>query len=125
MRLIAAVLCVLASFVAYAAQNGTVTFDVPNTGGAPSGYRLFRDGVLVGTLTSGQTLTALAPNDVGTYVIGVEAVNATGPGTRVNKTVVLGPPPLPVPGPVRNLQITLNCSTTTPPTCTVAVSDAP
>jgi len=113
------VLCLLA-LPAFAAQNGTITFDVPNTGGAPTGYRLYRDGTLVGAVTSGQTFTALFPNDIGTYTIGVEAFNATGAGPRVNKSVVLGPV---VPGPVRNLVITLNCATTTPPTCTVTVTD--
>jgi len=117
-----AVLLALIALSAFAAQNATITFDVPNTGGAPTGYRLFRDGALVGSVANGQTLTALFPNDVGTYLIGVEAFNATGAGQRVNKSVVLGDV---VPGPVRNLLITLNCATTSPPTCTVVITDAP
>lgn len=105
-----------------AQQNGTITFDLPNTGGAPTGFRLYRDNVLVGAVASGQTLSALLPGNTGTWTIGVEAFNATGPGPRVNKSVTVGPV---VPGPVRNLVITLNCETTNPPTCTVSVNDAP
>jgi hypothetical protein len=103
---------------AFAAQDGTITFSPPVTGGAPTGYRLYRDSTLVGTVSSGQTLTALFPNDVGVYQIGVEAFNATGAGPRVTQTVTLGAV---VPGPVTNLKITLNCATTSPPTCTVTV----
>ncbi len=88
--LILAAAFVLAALPAFAAQNGTVTFDVPNTGGAPSGYRLYRDGTLVATVTSGQSVTALSPVDVGTIVLGVEAFNAAGAGPRVNKSYTLG-----------------------------------
>lgn len=115
-------LVALAALPLNAAQNAAFTFDIPNTGGTPTGYRVYRDNTLVGSLTSGQSLNAFFPNDTGTYLVGVEAFNATGPGSRVNKTVVLGPA---VPGPVRNLVITLNCATTTPATCTVTVTDAP
>lgn len=103
----------------FAAQDATITFSPPVTGGAPTGYRLFRDGTLIGAVATGQTLTALFPNDVGTYQVGVEAFNATGTGQRVTKTVVLGAV---VPGPVTNLIITLNCATSSPPTCTVTVN---
>ncbi len=125
MRIVAGLL--LSAFLALpaiAAQDGTITFDLPNTGGAPSGFRLYRDGAVVATITSGQTVTALAPIDVGTFVIGVEAFNATGPATRVNKTVTLGAV-LQVPGPVRNVQIRFACAERTPATCTVTITDAP
>lgn len=120
-RLLFTLLAVSASFAALAAQNGTVTFDVPNTGGAPTGYRLYRDGTLVGSVTSGQTFTALFPNDTGTYVIGVEAFNATGPGPRVNKSVTLSPL---VPGPVRNVVITCPVPPA-PATIVCTIVDAP
>lgn len=122
MRLLVGVLLLALSLPLAAQQAGTVTFDVPSSGGAPTSYRLFRDGTLVGNLTPGQTITALFPSSAGSWVIGVEAVNATGAGPRVNRTVTLGPP---LPGPVRNLNITLSCSTATPPTCSVTVVDAP
>lgn len=121
MRLIAALL-VLVALPAFAQQSGVVQFDPPNTGGAPTGYRLYRDNVLVGAVTPGQTVSALFPSSAGSWTIAVEAFNSTGPGPKVSKLVTLGPV---VPGPVRNLVITLNCATTSPPTCTVAVTDAP
>lgn len=119
--LLAAALCALA-FSALAQQSGVVQFDPPNTGGAPAGYRLYRDNVLVGAVTPGQAVSALFPSNTGTWVIGVEAFNATGAGPRVNKSVTLG---VVAPGPVRNFVITLNCAGTSPPTCTVVIADAP
>jgi len=117
-----AIAAVLLALPAIAAQNGTITFDVPNTGGAPTGYRLFRDGTIVGSVTNGQTFTALSPVDVGTVLLGIESFNATGTGPRVNKSVTLGAV---VPGPVRNVVYTFACAQTTPPTCTVTITDAP
>lgn len=119
--LLGAALAAAVALGAHAAQNATITFDVPSTGGAPTGYRVYRDGTLVGAVTSGQTLTALFPNDTGTYTIGVEAFNATGAGPRVNKSVVLA---LAAPGPVRNLVITCPVPAT-PATVTCTVTDAP
>lgn len=103
---------------AFAAQDATITFSPPITGGAPTGYRLYRDSTLIGSVSSGQTLTALFPNDIGTYAIAVSAFNATGEGPKVTQTVTLGAV---VPGPVQNLTITLKCATASPPTCTVIV----
>jgi len=125
--LVTALLCALA-VPAFAAQNATITFDVPNTGGAPTGYRLFRDGTLIGAVTSGQTLTALFPNDVGTYLVGVESWNAACGVSplpscpRVNKSVTLGLAP---PGPVRNVVIACPVPEVTPATVTCTVTDAP
>lgn len=120
MRTIVAVFLMAALFAApvpalAAPQDITVTFDVPTTGGAPTGYRLFKDGTQVGAVIPGQKFTAALPGD-GSYVLGVEAFNATGAGARVNRTITVGPL---VPGPVGNLVITIACATTTPATCTV------
>lgn len=121
--LFAAVAALAISLSAVAQQQaGTITFDAPGSGGAPTSYRFYRDGTLVGNVTSGQTISALVPSSAGQWTIGVEAVNASGAGPRVNRIVTAGPP---LPGPVRNLNITLSCSTATPPTCSVTVVDAP
>jgi hypothetical protein len=125
MRYLLAFALLVASLPALAAQDGTVTFSPPTSGGAPTGYRLYRDGTLVGPVTSGQTIPGLFPNDTGTYVIGVEALNTAGAGTRVNRTVVLGPPPVQPPGPVINLTINAPCATSNPPTCTIVVTQTP
>lgn len=124
MRSFVAALALLCFALPVAAQqSGTVSFDAPNTGGAPTGYRIYRDNVLVGAVTPGQSVTALAPSNAGTWVLGVEAFNATGPGTRVNKSVTIGALP---PGPVRNLTFTFSCSTSTPPACgPITITDAP
>ena len=121
-RLIVGALLALATLPALGQQSGTVQFDPPNTGGAPTGYRLYRDSVLVGAVTPGQTLAALFPSNTGTWTIAVEAFNAAGAGPRVSKSVTVG---VPAPGPVRNFVITLNCAASSPPTCTVTVVDAP
>lgn len=119
--LIAATLLCL-TVPALAQQSATISFDPPSTGGAPTGYRLYRDGTLVSAVTSGQTLTNLFPSNAGSWVIGVEAFNATGPGPRVNQTVTIGPV---APGPVRNVQINCPVPVVTPATVTCSVTAAP
>jgi len=129
-----AALLLLVALPALAQQSGTVQFDPPNTcvvAGthaassaaastcAPSGYRVYRDGTLVGAITPGGSITFPAN---GTFVIGVEGFDADGAGPRVNKQVVVGPPPT-VPGPVRNFTIIGTCATTNPVTCSFTVSD--
>lgn len=118
MRILAGLL-LLVAFPLAAQQAGTVTFDPPTTGGAPTGYRLYRDSTLIGPVTSGQTIPGLFPANTGTWVISVEAFNATGPGPKVGKTVTLGPV---VPGAVINLTITAPCAVAQPPTCSVVVT---
>lgn len=122
MRQIAAVLLLLVCLPAFGQQAGTVTFDAPTTGGAPTGYRLYRDNVLVGPVTSGQTIPNLFPANTGTWVIAVESFNTAGPGPRVTKTVTLGPPPIQPPGPVINVVIDAPCAKASPPTCTINVT---
>ena|SRR5688572_6752163 len=119
MRLIAAGLLLCLAMPAFAQQSGTVTFGAPTTGGAPTGYRLYRDGTLVGPVTSGQTVANLFPANTGTWVFAVEAFNATGAGPRVSTTVTLGPP---LPGPVINVVIDAPCAKANPPTCVITVS---
>lgn len=121
LALVFALTVVPAAFAAPTPQDVTITFSLPVTGGAPTGYRLFKDGVLVGSTAPSQVFTALLPDTSGSYQIGVEAFNATGTGQRVTKTVT--PTQITqVPGPVQNLTITLSCATTSPPTCTVTVN---
>lgn len=125
-RLLLAALCVLA-FPAFAQQSGTVTFDPPATGGAPAGFRLYRDNVLVGPVTSGQLVAGLFPTNTGSWVFSVETHNAACGASglpacpRVNRTVTLGPPPLQPPGPVISVTVDAPCARATPPTCTVTV----
>lgn len=127
MRLIALLLCALA-LPAFSAQNATVTFSAPNTGGTPAGYRIYRDNVLVGPVQSGQTLTGFFPTDTGSFVVSVESHNAACGSTglpacpRVNQTVVLGPPPIQPPGPVINVIVRAPCAEATPPTCTLVIN---
>ena len=120
MRIVVAVL-LLVSFPSFAQQAGTVSFDPPNTGGAPTGYRLYRDNVLVGPVTSGQTVPNLFPANTGTWVIAVEAFNTAGPGPRSSKTVTLSPPLQP-PGAPLNIVIVAPCASATPPTCVITVT---
>lgn len=118
--LVAALLCLVMPVAAQ--QSGTVTFDPPTTGGVPTGYRLYRDNVLVGPVTSGQTVANLFPANTGAWAIAVESFNTAGPGPRVTKTVTLGPPPIQPPGPVINVVIDAPCAKATPPTCTVNIT---
>ena len=120
MKTLLAVL-LLVSFPVLAQQAGTVTFGAPTTGGAPTGYRLYRDGTQVGTtVTSGQTVANLFPTNTGTWVIGVEAFNTAGAGPRVTRTVTLGPVIQP-PGPIPTITITAPCATAVPATCVITV----
>jgi len=115
----------------FAAQDGTITFTLPTTGGAITGacatatpatcgIRLFRDNTLVGPITPGQAFPALFPNDTATYQLGIETWNVSGVN-RVTKTLALTALPLP-PGPVQNIQIVVNCTLTTPATCTAVAN---
>jgi len=108
-----AVLCALALPV-LAQESATVLFDPPSSGGAPTGYRLYRDNVLVVTVTAGQTIPNLAP-DANPHTYALEAFNATGPGPRVTFGPT-SPGPLP-PGPPRNFRLVFDCAVATPPTC--------
>jgi len=118
MRLLA-VVAVLVALPAFSQQAGTVTFGAPTTGGAPTGYRLYRDNVLVGPVTSGQTVANLFPANVGTWAFAVEAFNAAGAGPRLSTTVTLG---VPAPGVPVSIVITAPCANATPPTCTISVN---
>lgn len=100
-------------------QDATITFSPPTTGGAPTGYRAYRDATLVGPVVSGQPLTAFFPADIGTFVVGVEPFNATGAGPRTTATAVLGPT---APGAIPKITITVPCATALPPTCTLVVN---
>jgi hypothetical protein len=127
--LIVLAFCVM-SLGALAQQSGVVNFGPPIAGGAPAGYRLYRDGVLVGPVTAGQTVANLFPANAGAWTFAVESHNAACGATplpacpRVTPTIsptVLGPPPLQPPGPVINVTITAPCATASPPTCTINV----
>ena len=117
MRLLVA-LFVLATLPALGQQSGTVQFDPPNTGGPVTGYRLYRDGTLIGPVTGAQqTIASLFPSQFGSWTYAIETL---GPGCgttplpacpRVSLLVPIVPP---APGPVRNLQI---CVQVTPPVC--------
>ena len=129
MRLLAGLLLLIVCTPAFAQQSGTVTFSPPDTGGTPTGYRLYRDNTLVGPVTPGQTISGLFPADTGTWTFGVEAFNAAcgvsplPACTRVTTPpITLGGPPLQPPGPVIGLIISAPCATTSPPTCTVTVT---
>lgn len=102
--------------IAWAASyDVTVTFSPPATG-VPDGYRFYVNDCAVsgptaapvGTVTSGQTFTGLITVD-GTYQMCVRPFNAAGetldPGPVA--TVVIAD--LPVPGPIQNLSISVNC----------------
>lgn len=136
MRLIAAVFAALAFCLpALAQQSGVVGFDPPNTcvvastfapssdaasTCAPSSYRLYRDGTLVGNITPNGSITF--PSASGTFLLGIEAVGARGPGPRVTRQVVVGVPT--VPGPVLNVTVSSPCLNASPP-CTINVTIAP
>lgn len=124
MRLLAAVLAlvsVVLAMPAFAAspQDGTFTITPPTTGGAPTGYRVYVDNKLFGTVTSGQKLTALVP-DFGTYSIALEPFNSAGSGPRTTQQHTLGGPPGPA-----TFTLTFSCTQTTPPTCTDVVVSTP
>ena len=127
MRFLFAGLLALVALPALAQQAGTVTFDVPTTGGTPAGYRLYRENVLVGPVTSGQTIANLFPANTGTWTCAVESHNAACGASplpacpRVSFSRTLGPPPLQPPGPVINVTVTAPCATAQPPTCTITV----
>jgi hypothetical protein len=106
MRLMLALAALLLGLPALAQQAGTVSFGAPTTGGTPSGYRLYRDNVLVGPVASGQTIANLFPANVGSWAFTVEAFNTTGPGPRASVTVSLGPP---IPGAPVQIVITAPC----------------
>lgn len=118
-----------AAFAAPQPQDMTVTITIPNTGGAPVGYRLYRDGTAIGTpcappsaglcFASGVPVSNALPDNTGVYVIGTEAFNATGTGPRLNSTLTMTPP---VPGAIPKITISVPCATTLPPTCTVVVN---
>lgn len=122
-------LTVAPAFAAPQPQDVTITITPPVTGGAPAGYRAYRDGTAIGApclapstglcAVSGQPIVSGFPDNVGTYVLGVEAFNATGTGPRLNNTVTMTPP---VPGAIPKITITVPCATTLPPTCTVVVN---
>lgn len=129
-------LAALAISTVQAQQSAIATFDVPNTcvvAGTlasstdpastcvPTGFRIYRNNTLVGAIASGGSIQFPAN---GTFTVGIEPYDADGPGPRVNKQVVVGPPPT-VPGPVRNFTLTAACATTTPVSCTFTVTDAP
>ena len=115
--LLAALSLLIAAPIAFAQTTivTTVNFDVPITGGAPDGYRLYVDDCAasgptaapVGTVTSGQEFTGILPG-VGTYDVCVRPFNATGeladPGPVAN--VVIGAA---LPGPVENLDVIITC----------------
>jgi hypothetical protein len=130
MRLLAGILLLAFSLPLAAQQSGVVNFGAPIAGGAPAGYRLYRDGALVGPVTAGQTVPNLFPANTGAWTFAVEAHNAACGTTplpacpRVTPAIsptVLGPPPLLPPGPVINVTITAPCATASPPTCTINV----
>jgi len=125
--LLAALALLCFSLPCAAQQSGTVTFDVPTTGGTPAGYRLYRENVLVGPVTSGQTIANLFPANTGTWTFAVETHNAACGASplpacpRVSFTRTLGPPPIQPPGPVINVTVTAPCATASPPTCTISI----
>jgi hypothetical protein len=120
MRFIFAAVALLAlSVPALAQQAGSVTFSPPTTGGAPTGYRLYRDNTLIGPVTSGQAIPALFPANTGSWVFAVEAFNATGAGARSAVTATLGPV---VPGAPVQITITAPCASANPPTCVITVT---
>lgn len=136
MRFVVALMAFVTALPALAQQSGTAQFDPPNvcvvagtfapssdpaSTCAPSSYRLYIDGALVGNINPGGALTF--PSNTGNFVVGLEPVGARGPGPRVSLSVPIGA--VTVPGPVRNFTIALACATTSPPTCTVSVSEAP
>lgn len=123
MRSLAALVLLTISLPLAAQQAGSVTFDAPTTGGAPSGYRLYREGALVGPVTSGQVIQGLFPSNAGTWMFAVEAFNAAGAGPRVTRSVTLTPPLQP-PGPVINIIIASPCTQAVPP-CSLNVTVAP
>ena len=122
MRFFLGLLFALLALPVFAApQDITVTFTPPTVGGAPSGYRLFKDNVLVGPVTSGQTFPALLTDDGSAHVLGFEAFNTGGTGTRVNRSVTITSVVQP-PGPVPTITITAPCALTVPATCTILVN---
>lgn len=103
----------------FAAQDATFVITPPTTGGAPTGYRVYRDGTLVGPVISGQPIPAFFPTDTGTFALGFEAFNVTGAGPRYAASVAINPP---APGAIPKIVITVPCATASPPTCTVVVN---
>jgi hypothetical protein len=129
MRFAFAAVLLFVAYQAVAQQSGVVQFSPPTTGGAVAGYRLYRDNVLVGAVTPGQTVAGLFPANTGTWTFGVEAHNAACGAsplpacTRITTPpITLGPPPLQPPGAVINVVITAPCATANPPTCSINVS---
>lgn len=135
-RHLLATIAALVCLPALAQQSGVVEFDAPDvcvvagthaassdapSTCAPTGYRLYRNDVLVGAIQPGGSVTLAAS---GSTVIGVEAINANGAGPRVSKEVTIGPPPT-VPGPVLHFLIRVACAETDPATCSVEIVDAP
>jgi hypothetical protein len=127
MRLLAGILLLAFSLPLAAQQAGTVTFDTPSSGGAPSSYRLFRDTTDLGAVTSGQNVPTMFPAGTGPWTFHIESRNAACGASplpacpRFSRVVTIGPPPLQPPGPVINVTITAPCATTSPPTCTINV----
>ena len=115
-RLLAGLLLLVIAVPALAQQNGIVRFD-PAPGA--TSHRLYRDNVLVGPVTNGQTITNLFPANAGTWTFSVEGVNTTGAGPRGNFTATLGPA---LPGAPVNITITAPCATAQPPTCVITVN---
>lgn len=113
-----------------AQQAGSVTFDAPSSGGAPSAYRLFRDSTDLGAVTAGaaNTVATMFPANTGTWTFAIESRNAACGASplptcpRVTRVVTLGPPPLQPPGPVINVLIQAPCAVASPPTCSINVT---
>jgi hypothetical protein len=136
LRTLAALALLCIASPVFAQQSGTVPFDPPNNcviAGtfAPStdaastcpvtgGYRLYRNGTLVGAIAPGGSITFPVS---GSDTIAVEAVGARGPGPRVTATLA----PSTVPGPVRNFTISgATCTgTAVALTCSFTATPAP
>lgn len=84
----------------------SVQFDPPTSGGAPTGYRIYLDGVKLGADIAAAPGTTTVPgvitNTAGPHNIEVSAFNATGEGPTAKLVVTAI---LPLPGPPTNLKI--------------------
>lgn len=126
MRALIVVALALAALQAHAQQAGQVTFGMPvvdSTHDPATAVQLSRDGVIVGDVTSGQTIPNLFPANSGTWVFTLIARNTWGPGPPVQYQAVLGPPK--PPGPVINVVIDAPCAKAQPPTCSLTITQLP
>jgi subtilisin family serine protease len=94
-----------------------LTWSVPVTGGAPTGYTLVArttsNGPVIATVPLGNVTTFSAPVPSGTYVLSVVATNAAGAGPESNQVTVQIPVGVELPSPPTGLNVTVSGNTAT------------